>query len=232
MRTFSRFIPVSVSLALGCFLVAASAQAQFPQGAASGASPQSRGALVTLALPAVLGVNVAHNFVLDFNSGTKCWGTTSTQGTFPQAPSGNTTYSFAVSATSIPSSANVACPGAGAQADVGTVQVFSTLPAASRLQASIVNGGQGAQATTFTGLIADIFSANRLQLTIPGGDTCGGGTKVSPYNLQVAAGNQVTAIPATGWSNCNQTLSLTLAAATPITAGTATGTMTYTMVSP
>ncbi|MEP6992900.1 MAG: hypothetical protein ABI968_00165 [Acidobacteriota bacterium] len=212
-------------------LVAGKAWAQFPQGVKSGASPQASGALVSLAIPAVLGVNVAHNFVLDFNSGTKCWGTTGF-GSYPQAPAGNTTYTFAVNSASIASSANVACPGAGAQPDVATVQVFSTFAANSRLQASIVDGGQGAQATTFTGLIADVFSANRLTLSIPGGDTCGGGTKVSPYNLQVAAGNEVTAIPRTGWSNCTQTLSLTLAAATPVTAGSATGTLTYTIVNP
>ncbi len=225
-RVVGRIVAVCFTL-----FVAGQASAQFPQGVKSGASPQARQALVSLAIPAVLGVNVAHNFVLDFNSGTKCWGTTGF-GSYPQAPAGNTTYTFAVSAASIPNTVNVACPGAGAQPDVATVQVFSTFATNSRLQAAIADGGLGAQATTFTGLIPDVFSANRLQLTIPGGDACGGGTKVSPYNLQVAAGNEVTAIPQTGWSNCTQTLSLTLAAATPVTSGTATGNLTYTMVNP
>lgn len=225
-RVLGRIMAVCFTL-----LVAGQASAQFPQGVKSGGSPQASGALVSLAIPAVLGVNVAHNFVLDFNSGTKCWGTTGF-GSYPQAPSGNTTYTFAVNSASIASSANVACPGAGAQPDVATVQVFSTFATNSRLQASIVDGTQGAQATAFTGLIPDVFSANRLQLTIPGGDSCGGGTKVSPYNLQVAAGNEVSAMPQTGWSNCTQTLSLTLAAGTPVTAGSATGTLTYTMVNP
>lgn len=225
-RILGRLVAVCFAL-----LVAGEALAQFPQGVKSGASPQGSGALVSLAIPAVLGVNVAHNFVLDFNSGTKCWGTTGS-GTYPQGPAGNTTYTFAVNSASIASSANVACPGAGAQPDVATVQVFSTFGTNSRLQASVLDGGQGAQATAFTDLIADVFSANRLQLTIPGGDTCGGGTKVSPFNLAVAAANQVTAIPRTGWSNCTQTLSLTLAAGTSVTAGTATGTLTYTIVNP
>jgi len=225
-----------------CFGIAAAALtvglgstavAQYPQGVTSGASPQSSSALVTLAIPAVVGVNVGHNFVLDFNSGTRCWGTSSTQGTFPQAASGNTTYTFAVSSASIPNSSNVACPAAGAQPDIGTVQVFSTLSGASRLQASLSDGGTGAQATLFTGLISDIFSANRLQLLIQGGDSCGtGATKTSPFNVAVAAANQVTGIPQTGWVNCRQTLQLTLAAATTVTSGTATGTLQYTIVSP
>jgi hypothetical protein len=212
-------------------LLAGAALAQFPQGQQSGATPQSSGALVTLALPSVVGVNVAHNYVLDFNSGTKCWGAGSTQGTFPQAASGTTTYTFAVSATSIASSANVACPGAGSQPDVGTMQVFSTSATTSHLQTGIVNGAQGAQVTTFTGLIPDIYTASRLSLAKVAG-TCGGGVVVTPHTMTVAASNYVTAIPATGWSDCTQTLSLTLAAATPVSAGTATGTMTFTMISP
>jgi hypothetical protein len=225
-------LSVRFLLAMPGLLLAGRALAQFPQGQQSGASPQSSGALVTLAIPSVLGISVAHNFVLDFNSGTKCWGSTSSQGTFPQAASGSTSYTFAVSATSIASSSNVACPGAGAQADVGMVQVFSTASTNSRLQANLLDGGQGAQATKLSDLIADVFTSNRLKLAIPGGDTCGGGTKTSPMNLGTASANEVTAIPATGWGNCQQTLSLTLASSTAVVAGTATGTLTFTIVNP
>jgi hypothetical protein len=220
-------------LAMPGLLLAGRALAQFPEGQKTGTSPQSSGALVTLALPSVVGASVANNFVLDFNSGTKCWGSGSTQGTFPQATSGTTVYTFAVSAPAIPipNTANVACPGAGAQPDVGAVQVFSTSASNSRLQAGIVDGGQGAQATAYTGLIPDIYSASRLKLATVSG-TCGGGAIVTPHTMTVAAANYVTAIPATGWSDCNQTLSLTLAAATPVSGGTATGTMTFTIVNP
>jgi hypothetical protein len=222
---------IKIAAALFGVLLAGTALAQFPQGQQTGASPQTSGALVTLALPSVVGVSAAHNYVLDFSSGTKCWGSGSTQGTFPQAVAGTTIYTFAVSATSIASSANVACPGAGSQSDVGAVQVFSTSASNSRLQVGIVDGGQGAQATAFTGLIPDIYSAARLKSATVAG-TCGGGTIVTPHTMTVAASNVVTAIPATGWSDCNQTLSLTLAAATPVSGGTATGTMTFTIVNP
>jgi hypothetical protein len=44
--------------------------------------------------------------------------------------------------------------------------------------------------------------------------------------------SEVTAIPQTGWSTCEQTLALTLDAATTVHAGTATGTITFTAVNP
>lgn len=231
MRVSLRLLRFSV----GCLglLLAGSAWAQFPQGVLSGGTPQHSAALATLAIPQVIGVNVGHNFVLDFNSGTKCWGTTG-NGSFPQGASGTTTYTFAVSATSIPSSQNVVCPSAGALPDVGMVQVLSTLSTTIHMTVGITDGGSGGQATTLTGLIPDIFSATRLQLVIPGGDTCGGGTKVSPYSLLAsgATGTDVSAIPKTGWSACEQTLQLTLASTTSVAAGTATGILTYTMISP
>jgi hypothetical protein len=229
MRKYTTAFLLTAALAA----VSGRAMGQFPQNVQSGASPKTSSARITLAIPAIVGVNVGHNFVLDFNSATKCWGSTSTQGTFPQAVSGNTTYTFAVSATSIGNAANVACPGANAQPDIATIQVFSTVAANSRLQASITNGAAGGQATTFTTLIADIFTANRLRLTIQAGDSCGtGAAKVSPFNLAVAAANQVTAIPTTGWVDCRQTLGLTLASTTALASGTATGTLAYTIVNP
>jgi hypothetical protein len=207
--------------------------ATLPDGLKSGTSPQSSGALVTLSLPSVVGVNVGHNFVLNFNSGSTCYGNTGAT-SFPQAASGNTTYTFAVTTTATdPATTAVACPGANGQADVATVQVFSTFAAATGLlQAGIVDGGQGGSATKFSDLIADIFSFNRLTLVKNGGDTCGGGTAVSPMNLGTSAANLVTAIPATGWSDCKQTLKLTLASGTAVKSGTATGTLTFTISHP
>jgi hypothetical protein len=176
-------------------------------------------------------VNVAHNFVLDFSPG-GCYGSGSTRGTFPQAASGTTTYTFAVVTTATdPASTNVACTGSGSQSDLAMVQVLSGYAASNcRLQASIVNGGQGAQVTTLTALIADMWSASRLKLATS--ESCGGGSPVSPHTMSVAATDYVTAIPQTTWSNCRQTLSLTLAAGTVVAAGTATGTLTFTMVNP
>lgn len=225
-RILLRIVTAATAVALGGTAMAVT----LPSGIVTGVSPESSAALVTLAIPAVVGVNVAHNFVLDFNSGTKCWGTTSSQGTFPQASSGTTTYTFAVSTTPTNSATtNVACPGAGAQPDVATVQVLSTYGSASKLQASIVDGGVGGQATAFTALIPDIFSATRLTLSTA---DCTKGTPVSPMNLLTTVASLDTAIPATGWNNCTQKLTLTLQAATPVGAGTATGILTFTISNP
>lgn len=232
----NRKLCLGIAAAVVALGVGGTAMAQFPEGvkSGSGVTPgQTSRALATLAIPAVVGLNVGHNFVLDFSSATQCAGTTSTQTTFPQSPTVNTTYTFAVSTAQIASSANVACPGSGSQPDVATVQVFSTLGANSRLRAQISDGGVGAQATTFAGLIPDIFTGNRLTLLITAGDSCGtGAAKTSPFVLQTAPADQVTGIPKTGWVNCTQKLQLTLNPATAVNSGTATGTLTYTMVSP
>jgi hypothetical protein len=229
MKRTNRILPVLLLFA-GLLATMRAPGATLPDGLKSGGSPQSSGALVTLALPSIVGVNVAHNFVLDFNSGTKCYGSSSTQGTFPQAASGTTTYTFAVTVTPYdPTNTNVACPGANAQPDLATVQILSSATG-SRLQASIQDGGWGAQATALTNLIADIFSQTRLKMTTS--DGCGGGTPVSPMNLGTSAGNVATTIPKTGWADCKQKLTLTLAAGTAVAAGTASGTLTFTMSNP
>jgi hypothetical protein len=226
-----RYLGIATAVLAAAYGGAAMAQT-LPGLVHSGTSPQSSAALVTLAIPSVVGVNVGHNFVLDFNSGTTCWGTTGAA-TFPQAPSGTTTYKFAVNSASIASTGvNVACPGAGAQPEVATVQVFSNMTGATgHLQVSITDGGGGAQATTFSGLIPDIFTGTRLKLTKISG-TCGGGTVPASYNMTTSPADYVTLIPPTGWSDCNQTLSLTLDAGTLVAAGTATGTLTFTMIHP
>jgi hypothetical protein len=233
MKRASRTLPVLL-LFSGLLATMQAPAATLPDGQKSGATPQTSGALVTMAFPGVIGVNVAHNFVIDFNSGTKCWGSSSTQGTFPQAASGTTTYTFAVVTTATdPATTAVACTGSGSQSDVATVQVFSTFAAATgHLQVGIADGGQGGSATKFSDLIADVFSASRLKLDTS--DSCGGGT-VDHGHALLAAGamsDYVTVIPATGWSDCKQKLSLTLASSTAVAAGTATGTLTFTMVHP
>lgn len=230
MRSSTRFLARFFAAGLSLLLAGTAWAQTFPQGVKSGTSPQQSQALVTLAIPAIVGVNVAHNFVLDFSSSTKCWGNTGYLGGFPPGTSGTTTYTFAVSTVSIPSSSPVACPGASGQPDIGTIQVLSTMATASRLQAAITDGGVGGGTTTFSSLIPDIFSAHRL--TLNSADSCAGGSKAFPFNLATTGANEVTAIPITGWADCKQTLSLALASSTPVGSGTATGTLTFTMVSP
>lgn len=228
MKNILSTFAVLVAVLFTCTLSAST----LPGGAQTGAAPQSSSALVTLSIPQSIGVSVASNFVLDFNSASKCWGSGSSQGTFPQSPTGQTVYTFAASSAPTSNAANVACPSSGPQSDSGAVSIYSNIPGSTgHLQTSLSDGGSGAQAAKFSDLIADVITAGRLKLNNKTG-ACGAGSIASPHALTVAAADYVTAIPPTGWSDCSQSLSLTLDAATIVSAGTATGTLVFTMVHP
>ncbi len=211
------------------------AMAQFPEGQKSGSAPQASNALVTILIPAVVGIDVEHNFVLRPNAvGSGCWGSGAA---FPMAPgAGNTTFTFAVLGTSIASTADVACPGAGAgQPDVATVKVLSTAGGTSTLKAKISDGGFGTSSgTALSTLVPDIFSKLSL-IDSGGGDLCGGGTKAFPVSLAAAATDYslVTVIPTTAWSNCRQKLQLIMNTDTTVyKGGVATAKLTYTISTP
>jgi len=232
-----RKLHIGIAAAVLTVAFGGTAMAQYPQGAKTGTQPQTSDALVTILIPAVVGIDVEHNFVLRPNAaGSGCWGIGAA---FPMAPgAGNTTFTFAVNTTSIADTADVACPGAGGgQADKATVKVLSTAAGTSTLKAQIADGGSGTSpGTALSSLVPDIFS--KLSLIDSGdGDTCGGGgaTKAFPVSLAAAATNYnlVTLIPTTPWSNCRQKLQLIMNTDTvAYLAGVATGKLTYTISTP
>lgn len=210
----------------------------YPQLQVTGTAPITSGALVTITLPAVVGIDVEHNFVLSLGAaGTGCWGVGAA---FPMASgAGNTTFTFAVKGLpAIADTADVSCPGAGAgQPDVATIKVFSTSSATSTLKCQITDGGFGVTPSKkLSDLVPDIWSGSRLSLIVGGGsEPCGGGTKAFPVTLALAATpyTLVTAIPATPFSSCTQKLQLVLNTDTvAYTSGTATGKLTYTISTP
>ncbi len=230
-----RKLRVGVATAVLAAAFGTTAMAQFPEGQKSGSTPQASNALVTILLPSVVGIDVEHNFVLSPGAaGSGCWGTGAA---FPMAPgAGDTTFTFAVNTASIASSADVACPSAGAgAADKATIRVFSSSASTSTLKCQISDGGFGTSASTkLSDLVPNIFS--KLSLIDSGdGDLCGGGTKAFPVSLAAAAVNYnlVTVIPATLFSSCRQKLQLILNTdTTAYKGGAATAKLAYTITTP
>lgn len=206
----------------------------FPQNAKSGASAQTSEALVTILIPAVVGIDVEHNFVLAPAAvGSGCWGAGAA---FPMPPgAGDTTFTFAVvTGTQIADTLDVTCPGAGGgQGAIAMVKVLSTATGTSTLKAKITDGGFGTSSgTKLTDLVPNVFS--KLALVDSSGDSCGGGSKGFPsFAAENSDVSLVTAIPATAWSNCRQRLQLVMNTdTTTYKAGVATAKLTYTISTP